>query len=95
MTQVLDEVAKFTPDKLYATITLSDELPYRFRDVTFAEVARCVNFLAYWLGKRIGRSNSFETLGFIGIVDLRGAVFFHAAVKLGYKVGLHAGRSQK
>ena len=87
MTKVLDDVTKVTPDKLYATITLSDELPYRFRDITFAEVARCVSFLAYWLEDQYGRSDNLETLAFLGIADLRGAVFFHAAVKLGYKVG--------
>ena len=86
LTRVLDDVASTSPHKLYATTPLSDEVPYKFRDITFADLVRCVNFLAFWLEERIGRSDSFETLGFIGIADLRGTVFFHAAVKLGYKV---------
>ncbi|KAL8788694.1 MAG: hypothetical protein Q9195_007195, partial [Heterodermia aff. obscurata] len=94
LTKVLDEVAESTPGKLYATIPLSDSLPYHFRELTFAEMARCIDFLANWLEERHGRSNTFETLAFIGIADLRGAVLFHAAVKLGYKASLCACYSQ-
>ena len=85
LTKVLDEVAESTPGRLYATIPLADSLPYQFREFTFAEMAKCVDYLANWLEERHGRSDKFETLAFIGIADLRGAVFFHAAVKLGYK----------
>ena len=90
LTKLLDEVAESTPGRLYATIPLSDSLPYRFRELTFSEMAKCVHFLANWLEERLGRSDTFETLAFIGIMDLRGAVLFHAAVKLGYKAGLCA-----
>ena len=86
LTKMLDHVASTNPYKLYATIPLSDDVPYKFRDITFADIVRCVDFLAFWLEDRIGRSDSFETLGFIGIADLRSVIFFHAAVKLGYKV---------
>lgn len=90
MTKSLDDTAHKTPQKLYATITISDQPPYQFRDVTFAEMTRYVDFLACWLEERAGRSNSFETLAFVVIADLRGAMFFHAAVKLGYKASLDA-----
>ena len=90
LTKVLDEVAESTPGRLYATIPLSDSLPYQFRELTFGEMAKCIDFLANWLEERHGRSDTFETLAFIGIMDLRGAVLFHAAVKSGYKVRLCA-----
>ena len=85
--QVLDQVAQDSPHKVYTSIPLSDTLPYDFRDITFAEVAKCVNFVAHWLEERLGRSESFEALAFFGVADLRGTIFFYAALKVGYKVG--------
>ncbi|KAI0813826.1 hypothetical protein GGR55DRAFT_702803 [Xylaria sp. FL0064] len=86
MPVVLDELAKNNPNRLYAVIPKSSNVDDGFRDITVADVARCVNFMAHWIEQRLGRSSSFETISFIGIPDLRGAVVLQAVVKCGYKV---------
>ncbi len=85
--QVLDDLSSFTPERLYATIPrLTTDLSQGFREITVKDVARSVNALAWWLQAVIGRSDSFETLCYIGIPDIRSAILFLAAIKCGYKV---------
>lgn len=85
--QVLDEFATFQPGRLYATIPcVENDLSQGFRDVTTKDMAHCVSVLAYWLQGLHGRSSDFETICYLGIPDLRGAMIFLAAVKCGYKV---------
>jgi hypothetical protein len=86
MPVVLDELASTEPNRLYAAIPKSADINDGFRDVTVADMARCVNFMARWIEDVYGRSEGFETISFIGIPDLRGAAVFQAAVKCGYKV---------
>ncbi|KAI0532164.1 hypothetical protein GGR58DRAFT_491137 [Xylaria digitata] len=93
MPVVLDELAKTDPSRLYAAIPKSTDVKDGFRDITAADVARCVNFMALWIEQKLGRSSSFETISFIGIPDLRGAVIFQAAVKCGYKLLLPSPRN--
>ncbi|KAI4241070.1 MAG: hypothetical protein L6R42_011382 [Xanthoria sp. 1 TBL-2021] len=49
-------------------------------------MARAVNHMAWWLKTQIGISPSFETVSYLGVPDIRYAIFFLAAVKCGYKV---------
>ncbi|KAI0416363.1 hypothetical protein F5X98DRAFT_388112 [Xylaria grammica] len=93
MPVVLDELAKADPNRLYAAIPKSADVQDGFRDITAADVARCVNFMALWIEQKLGRSSSFETVSFIGIPDLRGAVIFQALVKCGYKLLLPSPRN--
>lgn len=85
--QVLDDLSTSTPERLYATIPrLTRDLSQGFHDLTVKDIARCVNALAWWLQQEIGRSDSFETLCYIGIPHIRSAMIFLAAIKCGYKV---------
>ena len=84
--QVVDELARSDPDRVYATLPLSSDLTQGFRDVTMLQVSQAVNKCAFWLEETIGRSTEFETLSFMGLPDLRYAIIFLAAVKCGYKV---------
>lgn len=84
--QVVDELARSSPNRIYATIPLSSHLAKGFRDVTMHQVSQAVNKCAYWLEHTIGRSTVFETLCYMGLSDLRYAIVFLAAVKCGYKV---------
>ncbi|KAI0841826.1 acetyl-CoA synthetase-like protein [Hypoxylon sp. FL0890] len=86
MPVVLDELAMKTPEKLYASIPISADITQGFRDITVADMARSVNFMAEWIETRFGRSRNFDTLSYIGISDLRGVVVWHAAVKCGFKL---------
>ena len=84
--QVVDELARSSPKRVFATLPLSSDLTQGFYDVTMLQVSQAVNKLAYWLEHTIGRSTAFETLSYMGLPDLRYAIVFLAAVKCGYKV---------
>lgn len=84
--QVVDELARSNPNRIYATLPLSSDLALGFLDVTMLQISQAVNKCAYWLEHTIGRSSAFETLSYMGLPDLRYAIIFLAAVKCGYKV---------
>ena len=84
--QVVDELARSDPNRIYATLPLSSDLARGFLDVTMLQVSQAVSECAYWLEHTIGRSSDFETLSYMGLPDLRYAIIFLAAVKCGYKV---------
>lgn len=84
--QVVDELARSNPKRIFASIPFSSDLSQGFRDVTMPELSQAVDHFAWWLDEHISRSTTFETLSYMGIPDLRYAVVFLAAVKCGYKV---------
>lgn len=89
--RVLDELASTDPLKLFGAIPRSTDILEGFTDITVSDISRSVDFMAGWIEERLGRSEKFETLSYIGIPDLRGVVIFYAAVKCGYKVTLDIG----
>ena len=84
--QLLDELSKTTPDRLYASYPCSVDISQGFRDVAFQDMARAADSFAWWIHNRYGRSDEFESLAYMGIPDLRTPIIFFAAVKCGYKV---------
>ena len=84
--QVLDDLAVTNPERIYACFPKTTDLKDGFRSVTMAQMARAVNHMAWWLDNSIGTSRSFETVSYLGLPDIRYAIFFLAAVKCGYKV---------
>ncbi|KAI4234458.1 MAG: hypothetical protein LQ349_003784 [Xanthoria aureola] len=84
--QVLDDLAITNPERVYACFPTTTDLKDGFRSVTMAQMARAVNHMAWWLDNSIGTSPSFETVSYLGLPDIRYAIFFLAAVKCGYKV---------
>lgn len=84
--QVLDDLAVSDPERVYASLPISPDISQGFHDVTMREIANAVNNAAWWLEDRIGRTEIFETLAYMGPTDLRYPVAFFAAVKCGYKV---------
>ncbi|KAI0379246.1 acetyl-CoA synthetase-like protein [Hypomontagnella monticulosa] len=85
MPTVLDEFANRNPDKVFAAIPKTSDIKDGYRDVTVADMARCVHFMARWLEDKFGRSNNFETITYIGPSDFRGPAIVLGAVKAGYK----------
>ena len=82
----LDYVGKTTPKRIYASILAAHDVADGFRNVTTEQVLHAVDALAAWIVSKYGRSDCFETLAYVGLSDLRYAVFFFAAVKCGHKV---------
>lgn len=84
--QTLDYLAETTPERLYATIAKTSDISDGFLDITCRDMSLCTNTLANWIEVPFGRSQSFETLCYMGIPDLASVAVFFAAVKCGYKV---------
>lgn len=82
----VDELAKNAPQTVYGSIPRTADVKDGFLDVSMADMARCVNFMARWIEDKFGRSDSFETLTYIGLSDLRGPATLYASTKAGYKV---------
>lgn len=87
--QVLDDEARANPQRVFAAVPVSIDLAQGFKDISFAELASAVNFMARRLQEEFGLElkYEFETLTYIGVPDLRYNIVFYAAVKCGYKVG--------
>ncbi|KAI1873834.1 uncharacterized protein JN550_003103 [Neoarthrinium moseri] len=90
---VLDELRDLNPGRVYAAIPTTSDVKDGFLDVTVADLARCVDFMAKWIEDTFGKSDGFETLTYIGLSELRGPVTFLAAVKTGYKLLLPSPRN--
>lgn len=86
--QVVDEYARIDPNRVYASILLSANVSQGFRDVTMKEMARAVNSMAWWIKDNLGRRDDFETLGYIGVSDLRYPTIILAGIKCGWKASL-------
>ncbi|KAK2603619.1 hypothetical protein QQS21_004200 [Conoideocrella luteorostrata] len=84
--QTLDYLAATSPRRLFATIPKTSDISDGFREIYFCDMARCSNVAARWIQDQFGSSQSFQTLSFIGIPDLRGVAVFFGAIKCGYKV---------
>lgn len=79
--EVADWLAISTPDRLYASVACSNDIGAGFRDVTMRDLAKATNFMAMWIDQSFGRSERFETVGFMGTSDIRYGVLFLALVK--------------
>ena len=86
---ILDYLGTVSPDKVYASIPRGQDISNGFRDISTRELLHAVDSFAWWIQNNYGASDCFETLGYIGVADLRYVMFFHAAVKCGYKVRLY------
>ena len=74
--RILDELSETNPDRLYASCPYSVDIAQGFRDVTFRDMARATDSFAWWIHRKYGRSNDFETLAYMGIPDLRTPIVF-------------------
>lgn len=85
--QVADELARKTPERIYATVTNSpSDIEHGFRDVTIKQFVNAVNYAAWDIRLRFGTSDNFDVIAYIGVSDIRYAVYLYAAIKTGYQV---------
>lgn len=87
MNHVVDNRASYTPEDVYAEYPISPTgYEKGFRKITYADLANTVNGVAWWLHETIGPGHKFETLAYIGNLDIRYNALPLGAVKAGYKV---------
>lgn len=83
---LIDERASSEPSKPFAAIPKSSDVRDGFIDIGYHELARAINRCSWWLENKLGKGRSFETVGYLGILDLRYTILMFACVKVGYKV---------
>lgn len=87
LNHVVDRRASDTPDAIYAEYPVSTTgYDQGFLKVTYADFANAINGAAWWLHNTIGPGKDFETLAYIGPLDVRYNALLLGAVKAGYKV---------
>lgn len=83
---ILDDRARDTPDRVYASVPKTGKLNDGYRDISYRQVANASNRVAWWLERETGKSTTFETIAYIGPIDLRYVFLVIAAAKVGYKI---------
>lgn len=86
ITTVAEELARTNPDKVHASIAISADLSQGFRDVTISQMVNGADHMAWKVDQLFGPSDSFETISYLGISDLRYSIMVLASIKTGYKV---------
>ena len=62
----VDELAKTTPNRVFALIPRSAQYGDGLQDVTISTFARAINRAASWMESAIGKGSDFETIAYIG-----------------------------
>ncbi|EWY82991.1 hypothetical protein FOYG_15071 [Fusarium oxysporum NRRL 32931] len=83
---ILDEMSRDEPDRVIYSIAKSADISKGFTEVTARKFANAVNKTAWWLESLVGKSESFQTIGYIGPHDIRYFLLNLACVKVGYQV---------
>lgn len=63
---IVDDLAKSDPERIVYSFPRSQDVSQGFRDVSARELASAIDKVAWQLQNEIGRSSSFETIGYIG-----------------------------
>lgn len=74
------------PEGIFARIPVGPAYSDGFKDVTNMQLHNAVNSAIALLLKTYGKSNTFETLAYIGPTDLRYFIIMLAGIKTDYKV---------
>ena len=83
---LIDEYALLDPKKTFAAIPRSSDLHDGFIDISYHQLARAINRCSWWLESKLGKTVNFETVGYLGVLDLRYTILMFGCVKVGYKV---------
>ena len=79
------------PQGVFARVPVGPAYSDGFKDVTNAQLHNAINCAAALLKETYGKSESFETLAYIGPTDLRYLIIMLAGMKVGYKVSVCGG----
>lgn len=90
---IIEDYAKHTPDRVWVSVAREQDVAMGFVDITFAQLAHCINYVAWEFDATIGRSHVFETLAYMGNPDFRYLIFVVAAMKCGYQALLPSPRN--
>ena len=80
--RVFEQISAARPGQLYASIPSSTDVAEGFKDLSFGDIAHCVDNFAFTIVKEIGCSIEAETVAYLGLPDLRNAVVFSSSGKV-------------
>ncbi|KAG4438803.1 hypothetical protein IFR05_005694 [Cadophora sp. M221] len=93
---ILENRAKTDPHGVWAKFPVSSTTYAEgFRSATHLELLNAVNKVAWLLEESLGRSETFETIAYLGPNDLRSIIVVLAGIKAGYKTFLPSPRNSK
>ena len=81
--QIVDQLASENPERIFASYAASQILADGFVNVSMRRLSHAVNEVSHWIEHSLGPSNSFPTLCYIGISDIRYTIIFLATIKCG------------
>ena len=90
---VIDDIAKSAPDRAYCLYAKSNHVTDGFALVTYSQLANAINCVSSWVKNILGTSQSFETIAYLGLPDLRYVLIILAAQKNGFKALLPSPRN--
>ncbi|KAG9498318.1 hypothetical protein J7337_011215 [Fusarium musae] len=65
--RILDDMSRDEPDRVIYSIAKSADISEGFDEITARDFADAVNKTAWWLEGLVGKSESFQTIGYIGL----------------------------
>lgn len=83
---IIDEAAKNTPERIYASIPKSADLSEGFKDINYRTFANAINRASFWLDLHLAKGGISEKFAYTGPKDLRYTVLTVAAIKTGREV---------
>ena len=83
---LVDAAAQLTPDRVVGMIPKSPDISKGFWKLTIDELAHAVDYMAYWIEERAGKSKDFEAIAYIGPNDFRYWIMELAAIKCGHPI---------
>ncbi|CAK7213836.1 putative NRPS-like protein biosynthetic cluster [Sporothrix eucalyptigena] len=84
---VIDELAEDSPERVWATVTKSTfDVEQGFCDITFQECSGAVNATAWAIESQVGKSEAFDVIAYLGVSDVRYAIYLFAAIKTGHQL---------
>lgn len=86
---LIDEKAISTPNHTCLSIPVSSSCR-DYRDVSYFQLARAVDAMSWWIHDTLGRSESWETLCYLGPSDIEYFIFALASCKTGHKASCSA-----
>lgn len=95
LTEVVDNLAAEQPDGLWVKAGALDKGVLSWSDITWAQLARAVDYISHWMEARLGPPAENETMGYMGISDIRYPIMILSAMKTGYKILLASPRNSQ
>ncbi|KAH8652683.1 hypothetical protein BGZ60DRAFT_497164 [Tricladium varicosporioides] len=92
---LIDYIAETDPKRLYAIVAAQSSPLQSLIHITFQDFANAINCMAAWLEDEFGKSDTFETLAYMGPNDPAYFIIVIAAAKIGYKANNLAHKKQQ